>query len=627
MNPKLIDSYRTELQHLRDSAAEFARRYPKVAGRLSLAGDASQGECADPYVERLLEGVAFLAARVQVKMDAEHEIFTQHVLDMICPGYAAPVPSMVVVRMDPDDGATSLQKGVVLPRGTSLSTKIPSGSKTPCRFRTAQEITLWPIRIAAARYQGGQISQPRPSQPGVKILSNVRIDFAITAGSMGDLENLDRLDIYLPGNDASGALYELLLTNCVSIFGMLPGSKEEVVVLDAAAVTEVGFDDDEAVLPIPDRGFAAYRLLKEYSVFADRFRFVRVSGLQALMRKGGARQSFSLSFNCNREQRALERAVDATNFALYCAPAINLFKKFMERIYLKDSGYEFNVVADRVRPTDFEIHSILSVDGYSANGLGEPRRFHDLYTQFDAMRPSGYYSFRREQRLSGSDASHGRNPQAHSEYVASEIYLSLADLGSATDGSAIGQLAVEALCSNRERPLAVISGGKEDFKLEVSAPVSGIRCVAGPTRPVPAGAGGSLSWRLISQLGINYLSLLDCTDGEGARALREMLYLFGLDATSPYRKQIDGVKAIKATRITRRLPSSGPICFGLGVGVELEVDEQHFDGTGILIFGALMDRFFARYASVNSFTQFTLRESKRGEIRQWIPRAGRRMTF
>jgi len=98
MNPRLLELYNQELGHVREMGAEFARQFPKIAGRLSLDGV----EVADPYVERLLEGFAFLAARVQLKIEAEFPRFVQHLTEVTCPTLAAPLPAMAIVRLHPD---------------------------------------------------------------------------------------------------------------------------------------------------------------------------------------------------------------------------------------------------------------------------------------------------------------------------------------------------------------------------------------------------------------------------------------------------------------------------------------------------------------------------------------------
>ena len=154
MDPRLLDYYNQELQHIREGAAEFAREFPKIASRLALETTNAQGECVDPYVERLLEGFAFLTARIQIKIDAEHARFTQALLEMVYPGYLAPVPSAIIARITPDHGEPGLAEGFRLPRGSVLSTRLEPGQRTPCQFRTAHDVILWPLQIKEAKCFG-----------------------------------------------------------------------------------------------------------------------------------------------------------------------------------------------------------------------------------------------------------------------------------------------------------------------------------------------------------------------------------------------------------------------------------------------------------------------------------------
>src|SRR5215203_5052970 len=116
MDPRLLRHYNRELQHLREMGREFAEQFPRIAGRLGM----NDLEVTDPYVERLLEGVSFLAARVQLKLDAEFPRFTQALLEMVYPHYLAPTPSMLVAQLRPNLGESSLAQGYRVPRGTDL---------------------------------------------------------------------------------------------------------------------------------------------------------------------------------------------------------------------------------------------------------------------------------------------------------------------------------------------------------------------------------------------------------------------------------------------------------------------------------------------------------------------------
>src|SRR5579863_1689438 len=151
MDERLLSLCNTELRHLREMAGEFAREYPKIAGRLAVDKDAKD-ICPDPYVERLLEGFAWLAARVHLKLDAEFPRFTQSLLETVYPHYLAPVPSMAVARFDPLANESALADGVSVPRGTLLRSNPGKGGLTPCTFQTAHTVRLLPLRIVEARY-------------------------------------------------------------------------------------------------------------------------------------------------------------------------------------------------------------------------------------------------------------------------------------------------------------------------------------------------------------------------------------------------------------------------------------------------------------------------------------------
>ena len=144
MDPRLLRHYNLELQHLREMGAEFAEQFPKIAGRLGMHGL----EVADPYVERLLEGVGFLAARVQLKLDAEFPRFTQALLEIVYPHYLAPTPSMLVAQLTPDPNDPNLADAApTVPRGSPMQACVAADDATACEFRTAHDVTLWPVEI------------------------------------------------------------------------------------------------------------------------------------------------------------------------------------------------------------------------------------------------------------------------------------------------------------------------------------------------------------------------------------------------------------------------------------------------------------------------------------------------
>jgi len=154
--------------------------------------------------------------------------------------------------------------------------------------------------------------------------------------------------------------------------------------------------------------------------------------------------------------------------------------------------------------------------------------------------------------------------------------------------------------------------------------VRAVRCLGTPTRPRPALGEHGAAWRLISHLSLNYLSLMDADQKVGAAALREILSLYADVADSAARKQIEGLKAMSAKPILRRVASGGPIAFGRGLEIDVTLDESAFRGAGAFLLGAVLERFLARYVSINSFTETVVRTLDRGVIARWPARTGQR---
>jgi type VI secretion system protein ImpG len=189
-------------------------------------------------------------------------------------------------------------------------------------------------------------------------------------------------------------------------------------------------------------------------------------------------------------------------------------------------------------------------------------------------------------------------------------------------------LSVEVTCTNRDLPLNMPMGlGKTDFNLDISAPVTSIRVVSGPSRPRAPLADGAISWRAMSHLSLNYLSLVNSSSAEGATALRDLLELYAGSADAAARRQVEGIRSVKVNPVVRRLPTPGPLTFGRGLEIELELDEGAFEGSSACVLGAVLAQFFSRYVSINSFTETVLRSQSRGEIDRWTPQWGTRPTL
>jgi type VI secretion system protein ImpG len=179
-------------------------------------------------------------------------------------------------------------------------------------------------------------------------------------------------------------------------------------------------------------------------------------------------------------------------------------------------------------------------------------------------------------------------------------------------------------------------GGRSDFTMDLSAPVNAIRVIEGPTLPRPslvlAGqnpekpqvASGRFAWRLISHLSLNYLSLADAGSNTGAEGLREILKLYSDPNDRQTLKQIDGIRSVRYQPIIRRVATPGPITFARGLEITVLFDEAAFEGQGVFVLGAVLEQFFAKYVSLNSFTETVITTQQRKEIIRWPVQMGKR---
>lgn len=620
MDSKLLEYYNRELAYLREMGAEFAERYPKVAGRLGMRGI----DIADPYVERMMEGFAFLTSRVQLKMDAEFPRFSQRLLEMIAPGYLAPTPSMAIAELQPDSKKGDINRGFLVPRGTMMDSQLLKKNGITCSYTTAHEVTLLPLMIKQVELGGVPadipLGQMGLSQRGA--VSALRIRLSCESTTTLDHLDFDRLEFFLSGPDIEALkLLELLMAHTVGIFCQTAGSAPRRHVLNDDALMQEGFASDQALLPDDLRNFSGYRLLQEYFAFPARFQFISISQLRPLLAQASGEREFDIVLLLDKADAALERVVDRSHLALHCTPVINLFPRVAERQKLSESRYEYHLVVDNIRPLDYEVYSVQKLYG-TLEGQREEQIFRPFWSTYshDSGDYGAYFSLRREQRTL---SEHAQRYGARTGYVGSEVFLSLVDEQHTPWRDDLRYITADVLCTSRDLPL-LLQQDQQGFKLPDSVPAAGVTLRRGPTPPREPLAEGLAAWRLISHLQMNYLSLMDSDDGEGAAALRQMLALYANLAEAPVARQIEGIRHCQLRPVNRRVPEPGPIVFARGIGIELTVDEQAFSGSSPWLFGSVLERLFSRLVASNSFTEMTLNSQQRGEVGYWPPRMGKR---
>jgi type VI secretion system protein ImpG len=651
MDREFLDLYNQELQLLNEHARQFADEYPGIAERLGgLLEDR-----VDPLIGGLLEGAAFLAARVQLKLKHEFPEFTNNLLEQLVPHYLAPTPSMMLVKVVPVFGDKALRDGHPIARGSYLDATFRQLDRhIACRYRLCAPVTIWPFELTGAEYFSSLAPLQALGVPaGREILAGMRITLTHrsaerSADEPSDSEALRKpellfagcrtvnLPVYFLGSEADAvALYEQIFAHCKAVYFRCLDEFGDSVVVPAPAqcLRQVGFDRADALFPNDHRIFEGFDLLREFFAFPRKFLGCELTGLDAVLPRLKAK-TIDILFVFDEVNSRLAAAVRPEMFAIYAAPAINLFEKVTDRIALKSSQHEYHVVPDRSHYLDYEPHRLLEVYAHYPGGRDKVP-VQPLYAASleGPQHASGLYFTVR--RLSRRRTVEEKRIGTSSDYTGTDMFISLSALGGEDDDSAIAELSVRALCSNRHLTEHLPIGiGGADFQLLDDISLD-LMCVAGPTQPrepvvtqlrsrSEVAHTGTVTWRLVNMLSTNHLGLVERGAGRNAQALQEILSMFGDMKDAATERRIRGVRNIDSRPIVRRVRERSGIGAARGIEITVTIDERAFEGTGIFLLGAVLDRFFAEYSGFNNFTQTVIRSVERGEVARWPPRMGTR---
>lgn len=604
MSEAFLAYYNRELGALRGLAGEFAEAHPKVAGRLRLTQDTVD----DPHVARLLEGVAFLAARAQERLDDEFPELTDALLGVLYPHYLAPVPSAAIVRFACQP---SLRVPVTVPRATPVQTDPVRGE--PCRFRTAYETALWPIEVESVRLTGVPLAAP--ANPTIRdARASLRIVLRTADPDAGFAElKPDRLRFFLRGAaEQSLPLYELLCGHTLGVAVAAGPNDPHPTLLPSAAVRPVGFAPDEALYPWSARSFSGFRLLTEYFALREKFLFVDLAGLAARA-AGEAGDRLEVFVYFDRSMAELERTLQPDCLALGCTPVVNLFDQVCEPVPLTGEATEYPITPDNRRPGALEIWRVERVRELYGDGSSRPwRPFYRHPAAAAADEPSaGFYATVRRPStgpLTGTD-----------------LFLAPFDPVLSVESAADAVLSVDALCTNRDLPAELpFGGGQPRLHLtEGIGAVTGVTCLTAPTASLRAPLRERRNWRLISHLSLPHLSIVG--GAEAAESLREVLRLYDLRDSAETRAAIGGLVGVRTTPGTARVPGARPGAFCRGLDVALEFDGRSWETAGLFLLAAVLERFLALHATVNAFVRTTaVIRGGSGPAARFPPRAGAR---
>jgi len=382
-----------------------------------------------------------------------------------------------------------------------------------------------------------------------------------------------------------------------------------------------GLSPEQSLLPQIWNTFHGHNLLHEYFTCRQRFYFFVLTQLQAGLSAIDGQEA-EIVLLLDRLPDELVTHVDASSFQLFCTPIINLFPRRTDRIEINRQSTAFHLIPDRSRPLDYEVFSVSRVFGQKAESSAEVA-FNPLYQTLhsDIGNYGRYFSVLREPRTMSVNA---RKYGTRSQYIGTEVFVSLVDQAEAPYADTIRYLSVDAWLTNRDLPRLIPRNGVNDLTMQDSVPIEGVSLVHPPSAPREPYATGQTAWRLIRQLSFNYMPLAELDHRDGGQALRNMLRLFVGTSEHEQLTQIESLVGTRTEPVVRRLPEHGLLVYGRGVRCELTIDATGFSGMSPYLFGLVLEQYLSRHVSINVFTETELRSMQRGLVTRWKPRMGAR---
>jgi type VI secretion system protein ImpG len=578
MSVKLQQLYRDELAFLRLQGKDFAKRHPQLSRFLA-------SESSDPDVERLLEGFAFLSARLREKIEDDFPELTCSLLALLWPNYLRPVPSMTMMRFDPVDNRLNGRE--VVPKDTLLVSEDVDG--IPCHFYTTSEIEIFPLCIKKVD----------------EIHSREKSIISISLQTLTDQPinkiGCDSLDLYLSGDEYTALTIYLWVFRYLDKV-LIKGENSEKC-LGAEDIEPLGFSPQEAILPYPKNVFDGYRIIQEFLSFQRRFYQFRLKRLQHCWPKDTGIASIEFHFN-----RAMpdDIKIREQDFSLFCAPAVNLFKHASEPVLFDGKRLSYPLLPSNNAGDQYEIFSVEQVVGTpkKEDAKADDQRIYSPFESFqhEIERQRGrkelYYRLDVKASIKDDSLQHFLSfiRSDESQYVGEDEVVS-----------------VDLYCTNSALPDALGVGDVHKSTEGTPAFIT-FTNITKPTPTCRPVIDGSLHWALISNLALNYLSMLEPEPLKNIIRSYDFPAFHDVQAERRSQKRLAGIKNIQ-TKPIDRLIKGFPV---RGLESTLELDREAFlcDGE-MYLFGTVLSKFFSLYSSINSFHLLKVHNLGNNEHYSW----------
>jgi type VI secretion system protein ImpG len=585
--------YERELQYLRKTGADFARKHPKVAHALGLNPDDS----SDPQVERLIESFAFLTSTLQRKYDEQFPQVSQNFLSVLYPQLVAPVPPMSIAEFSIDAHKGKSTTGQFIPRETELY--INSDEGMACRFRTSYDLTLWPLSIEdvvvepSATYDFHTQFSPYPYL--------LRINVKSLAKKLKEYEIKD-LCFYINADHFIGNwLFECLFLkeSCYAVLN--PQNHEKVIIKSEEAIGRVGFRENESVLPEFPQSAPSFNLLQEYYALPQKFMFFRLNEID--LTRCDEEAVFLIPLVSYDDTLKKNLQISQNSIKLGCTPIINLFTHLTDPIDFNKRALSYPLIPNAQKHRYLEIHTVLDV-------------FQTIRSSKEVKKISPYFSYNHQDIIEHQDYFYHAQIVDAPSMPGTNTELSFVNLGFQKNTPIHETIYARTLCSNRDLASFIRPG----YKLSGlnPLPVSDISILQQPTPSIYNPGGGNYHWQLISQLTTDYVVLSSKDRLTAKNVVKEAVNVFRKQVSNTMMTDGSDIIDFTSKDIVRRVGKDAWRGFLNGMAYHITFSEASFSKKDVLLFSAVLDSYFRNFTYTVSFSELNIHKPNQTEIwKKW----------
>lgn len=608
LSERFLEIYNEELRFLRESGKQFADENPQVASQLGMHSDS----VLDPFVERLLEGSAFLSARVQEKLRSESPEFALQMLTRLAPFWYAPIPSIATISIVPDLTSPQWQKPLSLPKGSEVSLSDSSLNNKQATFTTGSQVDIQPVLISYAECVGApSIHLPELVRgPLRKGQACIRLRFTTQGVVPVSQLSFSPLQLTMAGDAVrSNQLLTLLLNHCEKIIVWCEDEPRPVIqVLDSSSLTLGGLDSEEALLPQYIGEIPGTRLLREYFSSPSRFYNVQLEGLNSFFQRCHRQHEFEIIFSLDHVPLSLVQRITAADFRLFTTPVVNLYHRRCDPVVLEHCRTDHHLVVDKLNPVGYEIHHLLNVKGNLNDGSVVNFTSLPEDTIFNGVQENAIYSLQRK------EIPYQKKLQS-SALGYQDFFITISSGFSGVDIEEIKSLSIEAMVCDRFFFPQHLQNPK--LQLKKNLPIESIELLRTPSVPrsVPSLHD---AWRAIQWVAINPLRYVKPHSQNCANIVREWLSLFAAADDAGQRKRILSVTDVTVTPCFEHYKGAGPVAWYRGLQADVNVISAHHADMGAYLFGCILHAALSEYCQLNQTlrTQFRLDNDT---VAEWGP--------